>query len=225
MNKIIILGFALILSSCSASKRMSKQESTYWINSFKVPCEGVGSQQCMLMQKGETLDHNNWQNFYGSIIGFDFEYGFIYKLKVKEERLDPDSIPADASTIRYSLIEVVEKNFDNRIRLNDKWALETLVSDSNASFDNTPQLEFKLSDMRFGGDDGCNRIFGQIDSLTNQTISFGPIGSTLRACPSMTSSRAFTQALNKVNKYKLKGLNLYLQDSKGLNLIILTKAD
>jgi hypothetical protein len=75
-----------------------------YINSELVDCEGVAPQQCMQVR---TSPDSDWELFYGQVEGFMFEPGYTYKLRV---RVTPaESAPADASTLRYVLIEVEEK--------------------------------------------------------------------------------------------------------------------
>ncbi|QQY34713.1 DUF4377 domain-containing protein [Chryseobacterium gleum] len=52
-------------------------------------------------------DSENWTNFYSSIEGFTYEPGYEYVLKVKTEKIE--NPPADASSIRYTLVEQVSK--------------------------------------------------------------------------------------------------------------------
>jgi hypothetical protein len=75
-----------------------------YINSELVDCEGVAPQQCMQVR---TSPDGDWELFYGQVEGFTFEPGYTYKLRV---RVTPaESAPADASTLRYVLVEVEEK--------------------------------------------------------------------------------------------------------------------
>jgi len=53
------------------------------VNSYKVDCTGVRPMQCLLIQEGENMVEGEWQNFYAQIDGFDYEPGFIYKLRVE----------------------------------------------------------------------------------------------------------------------------------------------
>lgn len=115
MSKLIKLGSALLIlsplwiTSCRTSKAGEKDIHTYWVNSARVPCTGVAPMQCLQVRKGEAED---WQLFYSSIEGFNYEPGYIYRLSVREEKLDPALVPADASSIRFILVEVEEKTPD-----------------------------------------------------------------------------------------------------------------
>ena len=49
----------------------------------------------------------NWENFSDPIEGFDFERGFFYELRVRRVSIaDP---PADASSLRWILLELISK--------------------------------------------------------------------------------------------------------------------
>lgn len=115
MFKLLKLGCALLIvlplitTSCKTSKSGEKDTYTYWVNSARVPCVGVGPMECLQIRKGESED---WQLFYSDIEGFDFEPGYLYRLRVREEKLDLAQVPADASSIRFILIAIEEKTPD-----------------------------------------------------------------------------------------------------------------
>ena len=115
MKLYILLGaylFASLISvACSSesSQTNNMNISIYWVNSHKVPCEGVAPMQCLQIKKAEN---ESWQYFYSQIAGFDFEPGYLYKIEVREEKLDPKKVPADASSVKYTLVSVIEKNED-----------------------------------------------------------------------------------------------------------------
>nr|WP_317207113.1 DUF4377 domain-containing protein [Chryseobacterium arthrosphaerae] len=50
---------------------------------------------------------DSWENFYSNIEGFTYEPGYEYVLKVKTEKIA--NPPADASSIKYTLVEQVSK--------------------------------------------------------------------------------------------------------------------
>ena len=100
---------AIALSTCENKSSEKNAETILYVNSSKVECTGVGKMQCLQTQESETLKPNDWKNFYGNIEGFEYEPGYIYKLSVKKEKLDPATVPADASTLKYSLVKVIEK--------------------------------------------------------------------------------------------------------------------
>lgn len=65
--------------------------------------------KCLQIQESETLDPEGWQLFYDRIEGFDYQPGYIYKLFIKKEKLNPATVPADGSSIKYTLVKMVEK--------------------------------------------------------------------------------------------------------------------
>ena len=88
-----------------APLKEGKVSETLYVDSELVDCEGgAGSQKCMQVRQdpGEP-----WELFYGEIVGFAFEPGFTYELRV--DVADVDNPPADASSRQYALVEVVDK--------------------------------------------------------------------------------------------------------------------
>ena len=69
-----------------------------------INCQGFIHQKCMVV---------NGELFYNSIEGFDFELGYIYKVKVKREQIcNPNVInncPQDVGIYRYIFIEELSK--------------------------------------------------------------------------------------------------------------------
>ncbi|WFN33777.1 DUF4377 domain-containing protein [Methanogenium sp. S4BF] len=68
---------------------------------------GIGSRQCMLIREMPPAADGGWGLFYDQIEGFAYEEGYLWTLRVKIT--GSENPPADASTLRYELVEVVEK--------------------------------------------------------------------------------------------------------------------
>lgn len=69
----------------------------------KVDCVGVAPMKCLQVRK----NGGDWETFYAPIEGFDFQEGSRYRLQVKvSEVANP---PADASSLRYQLVRVLDK--------------------------------------------------------------------------------------------------------------------
>ncbi len=66
---------------------------------------GLVLKKCLLI-KEESLA-GDWKYYYSSIDGFDYEPGYIYKLRIREESVE--NPPADASSLKWTLIAVEEK--------------------------------------------------------------------------------------------------------------------
>ncbi|CAI1641715.1 Uncharacterised protein [Serratia liquefaciens] len=75
------------------------------VNSALVDCMGVAPMKCMQVRHSVQ---GQWEMFYSQIEGFTFEPGYRYRLKVKVTELE--NVPADASSLRYTLVEQLEKN-------------------------------------------------------------------------------------------------------------------
>lgn len=96
-----------LLVAADKERRLEEREmiETLYINSELVDCEGgAGPQKCMQMRRSPD---EPWELFYDGIEGFTFEPGFTYELRVRATAVD--NPPADASSQRYALVEVVDK--------------------------------------------------------------------------------------------------------------------
>ncbi len=103
--KIIFLLVAFTtLFSCESNTNQLENESILIIASTKVDCIGVGPQTCLLVKKD---NQQNWIYFYDTILNFIHEDGYEYELLISEKEIkDP---PQDASSIEYTLIEIISK--------------------------------------------------------------------------------------------------------------------
>lgn len=106
--KRVLPAVALLMGIATTSCSTSKNTQTLLINSEKIDCVGVGPMKCLQVKK---LDKPNaeWETMYTNIKGFDYEPGYIYKIKVKVKELDKKDIPADGSSIEYTLEKVISK--------------------------------------------------------------------------------------------------------------------
>jgi len=77
---------------------------TLFVGAATVPCQGEAPQQCLQVRHAES---EPYRNLYSSIQGFDYEPSYLYELRV--EAIAVPHPPADASAVRYRLLEVVSK--------------------------------------------------------------------------------------------------------------------
>jgi len=215
------------LDSTAKQPTLQDNEHIYWVNSLKAKCVGVAPRLCLQIQKGDKLNSEGWELFYAAISGFEYEPGYIYKIVVKEEAIPSQQVPADGSSIRYTLIKVLEKQLDSKLRLHDIWALESIESKdlSLEGRQKRPQLEINLQKMNIVGNDGCNNFTGNIQNIDLEKITFGPIATTRKICPDMSVPNKFHQHINQVQAYSIKGLKLYLYDNQGNELFGFKKID
>lgn len=80
------------------------ETKTLFVHESQVDCEGVQPMKCMQVRESED---DEWTYFYERIIGFEYEEGYRYELRVEVEHLP--NPPADKSSLRYRLVEVVSK--------------------------------------------------------------------------------------------------------------------
>lgn len=97
--------YTLVKQVSKTKKGAAANEKTLIIGAQTVDCStGAGRMKCMQVKENAS---ENWTNFYSKIEGFTYEPGYEYVLKVKTEKIA--NPPADASSIKYTLIEQVSK--------------------------------------------------------------------------------------------------------------------
>lgn len=198
MLKKIIIFLCFVIVSCSSDG--SKEIKTLVINSFKVPCTGVAPMSCY--QVKDSKEDETWSYFYNEIEGFDYVPGFLYTLEVEVVTLAENEIPADGSSLKYTLVKVLEKIKDNRLSINDIWVLETLNGDSVSNqFSKRPYIEIHVSKNQCLGNDGCNNFTGSLEQLDDSIIRFGLFASTKMACPNDELSFQFIENLDNTDRY------------------------
>lgn len=230
MKLLLPTVMSLLLTVAACTSQPGPGEHVYWVNSLKVPCIGVAPTQCLQVYKGEFLEPTEWKFFYSSIEGFEFESGYVYKLLVKETELDAAEVPADGSSIVYTLVKVLEKEKDKRLALHDQWVLEILngkVIHEGADGEHfkRPRLEIHVGEMRYMGSDGCNNFNGGIIEITERILRFGIGAGTRMMCPDMEVPDEFNRTLPQVHNYEVKDLKLHLFDADGSEVMQFQKTD
>lgn len=76
-----------------------------WIGPDLVDCVGEAPQKCMQVAESEA---GEYFFFYDQIGGFTFEEGTSYVIDVQVDEIEDP--PADAGTLRYTLVEVIEQS-------------------------------------------------------------------------------------------------------------------
>lgn len=216
MNKIIVILLTTILSTCSDKS----ENKTIWINSYQVDCVGVGPMKCMLVKTEKDAE---WINLYQKIEGFDYQSGYKYQLEVKVDTVDVATLPADASSLRYTLVEEVSKEIDRSLRVNDMWVLESLTGVELGEI--YPQIEINIAKNKLMGKGFCNRIMGSIKKITDTELEFGDILSTRMACPEMGKEAKYTEALNNTKFYTIENNRLSLFGADNNELVVFRKID
>ena len=95
----VALGVAL--TGCSDSTDTTR----LWIGPERVECEGMAPMTCLQVAESEDGDY---QLFYDTIEAFDYQEGTSYVIDVSITEVE--NPPADASSLQYTLVEVVEES-------------------------------------------------------------------------------------------------------------------
>lgn len=85
--------------------------------------------------------------------------------------------------------------FIGKYGLNGLWKLDKIDEMDVSSSPIT--LSINLTESRISGHAGCNRYFGTIGQVTQNTIGFNEVGSTKMACPDMSLEDRFLKFLTR----------------------------
>jgi heat shock protein HslJ len=209
----------LIVISCTSVK--SEEIRTLYIADHLADCTGVSKQKCMLVKENPEED---WTYFYDRISGFDYEEGYTYELRVRVE--DVENPPADASSKKYTLTELVaktpvEESAQDGSELIGTW--KVIQMDGMDSMKNFPTFVFAEEENRVSGYAGCNNYFAGYE-VNGTQIKFTNAGSTRMMCEDMTVEDAFLKKMNEIAYYKMVKSELHLFDAKD-KLIMLAIAE
>lgn len=80
-------------------------QTKIYVHYRKADCTGAAPAKCLQIKFEEKSD---WMNHFGGIEGFNYEEGYAYQLLVEKEIID--NPPADGSSIKYILKEIISKN-------------------------------------------------------------------------------------------------------------------
>lgn len=84
------------------------QDRTLDVDSQLADCVGVGPRKCLRVRDvGNAAGRASWELWYAQIDGFDWQPGVEYRVKIHGEPLQ--NPPADASSMRWTLVEVISQ--------------------------------------------------------------------------------------------------------------------
>ncbi|WP_310991826.1 DUF4377 domain-containing protein [Aequorivita marina] len=210
----------------------NQMDTILYVNSEKVDCTGLGPMKCLQFQESKTLDPEAWQLFYDQIEGFHFQPGFVYKLYVRKEKIPASKVPADASSLKYTLLKVIEKNKTADFLLDDIWAVKTIKGEkvkirknTSANQDYALVLDINLLEMKILGYDGCNNFYGSIKTFKKNKLNMAVLGATKKLCKNMETPSSFRAAIEEADCYTFKDGSLYFYNTEGNEVLELRKAD
>lgn len=109
--------------------------------------------------------------------------------------------------------------------LHDIWVLESVKGEPYSLAENQnlhPTIEIYLAEERFSGNTGCNNMNGTL-TVDGSKITFTNIITTKMFCNDVDET-GFLSSLEKVNRYKIEKMRLYLYEDDS-ELMIFQKID
>jgi heat shock protein HslJ len=189
---------------------------TLFVGPVQLPCAGVGRQMCLQIA---TAAGGPWTMWYEGIRGFEHEPGLLYELRVREDVVE--NPPADASSIRLTLLEVVSATpLELAGLIGPVWALRTL--DGRPSVPGSPITAEFQDDDKLAGTAGCNRYFGGYWAEAGR-LSVSPLATTRMECPLpgvMELEYDYLRALLDAKLYEVRGMELRLTRADGSGELI-----
>ncbi len=193
------------------------QEMVLYVGPVLVDCEGEGPQKCMLVKEDPDGEYGL---FYDQIEGFEHEKGFEYQLLVSTEPVEDP--PAGASSIKWTLVEVVDKQLSLEGNL---WGLESYAGNDGQMVDVIPgsKVTAEFVDGQINGSAGCNNYFGSYELSGNSLTMSGPFGITEMFCAEpegvMEQENQYLAALQSVTTYEIKADVLEMFDADGTRMV------
>ncbi|MEX1021374.1 MAG: META domain-containing protein, partial [Litorilinea sp.] len=211
-------------SATTEAEDAQAETRTLYVGPELVECTGVGPMECMQVRESADAPY---ENFFDSIEGFDFVPGYAYELRVAVEEVEDP--PADASSLRYTLVEVVSQTAVAGFPLEGTvWNLLAYIDGDGTRQSALAQSEgfILLENGEMGGSAGCNSFFGDY-VIEDESLTIGPLGSTLMACeePLMRQESAVLAALEATATYRIVGGILTLHDADGTEVAIFGEGD
>jgi heat shock protein HslJ len=183
-------------------------ERVIYVAPNKLDCVGVAPQKCMLVRENPEDD---WMLYYDEIEDFQYEEGYLYKLRVNEETVA--NAPADGSSIRLKLVEEVSKTPITSSLTGTNWMLETV--NSKPPIDKSEITAIFGADGGLYGSAGCNSYRTKYQ-VGGEEITINPVATTRMACSEpagvMEQESAYLSLLESAKSFKIVGYRLELYD-------------
>ncbi len=205
IKTIGLLVTVLVMQACGTKKNTHFANITMWVSGYKTECDaGAGKGECLLMTIDADLAEAKWQNFYNNIEGFNFEPGLLQKIEVKIVELPVSEITEHQSSLKYTLVKVLEKKEDRRWDLQGDWSLNKMNGVVLKSSIDAPHVSIDLTKKQFAGNNGCNSFSGVIHNVTSDKLLFENVLTTLRDCMDMPLTDEFDAAVKDISVYKVE---------------------
>ena len=211
MKWLALFGIVLIVGCKTTQKNEAgTYDTNLWVNSYRVDC---AAESCLQISTAEAYPAaaDDWTTYIGDIDRLTYEAGHIYRLRVRVDT-------SDVAAYRYRLLETLDKQRDERLALNDLWALQKLNGEELAQpyQRGQPYIELHLRDQRLAGRMMCNEIMGKLSLGKEQEIRFSRVSSTRIACIKHRKGEAdFLNAIGETVKWQRKDNRLLFLDQAG----------
>jgi len=178
-----------------------------WVGPERRTCQGVVEMQCLQVKWSED---GEWENFFSSIDGFFYVPGYNYELLVRKTRVDP--VPADASSIAWSLEQIVSRtpafDGDPLPLTGTEWHLISFGEHEMVVFDPaTVEVTAQFGDSGVAGSAGCNR-YNTAWTRDGSTLAISDVMVMTRmmcAEDAMAVEAAFTNAFVGEHQFQING--------------------
>lgn len=104
MRRLVLACALLASSACFEAFGPGRVELWLYVDSQKVSCYTWVETECLRVRENSS---ESWQNFSNEIEGFAWEAGYLYRIRV--ERTTIANPPADGSSARYRLLQILSK--------------------------------------------------------------------------------------------------------------------
>lgn len=215
INYVGVLLIILGIGAASDGLTNDATEKTWYVGPERMPCTGVAPQMCLQVKENIS---ENYSLFYDNIEGFCYSPGYEYVIRVMEESVE--NPPADASSKKWTLVEVVSKtgNVTASGLEGVNWHLDSYLSQEGGTVCVLPntQVTALFESGRISGNGGCNSYGGQYVADGNNLI-IRDVVSTLMFCGENVSDQEsnYLANLQSAKSYNVSGNLLRIADSNG----------
>ncbi len=225
IRTVYILFSALCLMACKNSiQSNTTTHNILWISGITVNCDNNALKHCLQIQDSETPNIEKWMPWKDSIVDFNPEFGYMYKIKVKTKPLKKNERLTHNELVEYQLLDILEKKQDPTIVLYDIWGLYSMNEEILNTSSQRPRLEINLSKHNVMGNAFCNQISGSVYALDNK-VKFSKLASTKRACMNLEHEIKFLNLLEQDLTFKQEKNLMKFYDSDGKEVLAFKKLD
>lgn len=249
VSKKSIAPIKTVVAPAVSNNNAGDKTKIFEINFETVPCDAPDTKACLLIkEKGKT----EYEIFYGSIYGFNYQEGYNYTISVKETSNGNYYFVNEISKklIKAQLLQNAALNSNNNnttgvtktqsgkiiqptsiqtdSKLDGKWYLRKMKENDVSSIvtdDNVIWLDINTFNDRIDGYGSCNKFSAVVRSDLNTTFLVSKITAGGINCGNKKIENLLFQLLEQCNRFELKNGNLILSDQWNFLLGFTKNAD